>query len=389
MNKEQQMKTLDRVVRGFCRLKNLDEVGVGDGFAINFEEWEWEIGVGLYGFWRFAEHQQDAVLQQSILAWYEGQIARGLPEMQINTTAPMIALALVAGHHQRQDLLETVSDWADALLRDLPKTEECGFQHVVKEQPNTGQLWDDTLFMTCLFLGVAGIVLKRRDLIDEASYQFLLHTRYLSDPVSGLWYHGWTFVDKHHFAGAFWARGNAWITVAIPEFIALMGEHLDASVRRYLSQVVSRQVRSLCELQAENGMWHTVLDDLLSPQESSATAGIAWGMLRGIRMGMLDASFSAHALRAFEAVMARIDDEGIVLEASRGTMLGWDIQYYCDIAMAPVPYAQALTILLLLEYEQGGWLSADQRQDLGQLREQEQNQPNGAAHQGAVDADKL
>ena len=136
-------------------------------------------------------------------------------------------------------------------------------------------------------------------------------------------------------------------------------------------------------------MWHTVLDDTLSPQESSATAGIAWGMLRGIRMGMLDASVSAHALRAFDAVMARIDDEGIVLEASRGTMLGWDIQYYCDIAMAPVPYAQALTILLLLEYEQGGWLSADQRQDLGQLREQEQNQPDGAAHQGAVDADKL
>ena len=65
---------------------------------------------------------------------------------------------------------------------------------------------------------------------------------------------------------------------------------------------------------------------------------------------------SRHALRAFEAVMARIDEEGIVLEASRGTMLGWDIQYYCDIAMAPVPYAQALTILLLLEIDQGGWL---------------------------------
>ena len=59
-----------------------------------------------------------------------------------------------------------------------------------------------------------------------------------------------------------------------------MGEHLDVSVRRYLSQVVVRQVRTLCELQAENGMWHTVLDDPFSPQESSATAGIAYlGML--------------------------------------------------------------------------------------------------------------
>ena len=98
MNKQQLMSTLERVVRGFCRLKNLDEVGVSDGFAIHFEEWEWEVGVGLYGFWRFADFQNDAVLQQSILEWYETQIGKGLPEMQINTTAPMIALALVAGH---------------------------------------------------------------------------------------------------------------------------------------------------------------------------------------------------------------------------------------------------------------------------------------------------
>ena len=72
-------------------------------------------------------------------------------------------------------------------------------------------------------------------------------------------------------------------------------------------------------------------------------------------MGILDDSVSVYALRAFDAVMARIDEDGIVLEASRGTMLGWDIQYYCDIAMAPVPYAQALTMLLLLEREQGDW----------------------------------
>ena len=45
-------------MRGFCRLKNLDEVGVSDGFAIHFEEWEWEVGVGLYGFWRFADFQK-------------------------------------------------------------------------------------------------------------------------------------------------------------------------------------------------------------------------------------------------------------------------------------------------------------------------------------------
>ena len=357
MNREQLMGTLDSVVKGFCRLKNLHDIGSNESFIIHFEEWEWEVGIGLYGFWHYAEFQQDDRLKQAVLTWYEIQIAKGLPEIQINTTSPMIVLALLAGEYQRPDLLQIVSVWADTLLYDLPKTKEGGLQHVVKEQANTGQLWDDTLFMTCLFLGVAGVVLKRRDLIDEAEFQFLLHTRYLSEPASGLWYHGWTFVDKHHFASVFWGRGNAWITVAIPEFIALLKENLNPTIRRFLTEVVARQVDTLCELQAENGMWHTVLDDPHSPQESSATAAIAYGMLRGVRMGILDKTVSAHAQRAFNAIMTRIDDEGMVLEASRGTMLGWDIQYYCDIAIAPVPYAQALTMLLLLEIEQGNWLS--------------------------------
>ena len=70
---------LEQVVQGFCRLKNMGEVGTsgGEGFAIHFEEWEWEVGVGLYGFWQYARQQNDARLQQSILtcmkiSWRKG-----------------------------------------------------------------------------------------------------------------------------------------------------------------------------------------------------------------------------------------------------------------------------------------------------------------------------
>ena len=56
---------------------------------------------------------------------------------------------------------------------------------------------------------------------EEAEYQFLLHDKYLCDRTSGLWYHGWSFKEKNNFAGAFWGRGNCWITMAIPEFLAI------------------------------------------------------------------------------------------------------------------------------------------------------------------------
>lgn len=203
------------------------------GLAIQFEQWEGRSGSGSTGFWRYARHKEDAELQASLLAWYEGQIARGLPAMQINTTAPMITLALLAGHSGRADLRETVNAWADDLMANLPRTEEGGFQHVVKEQPNTGQLWDDTLHDL-------PVPRHRRDSAgapgsDRRGRLPVPAAHYLSEPRSGLWYHGRTFLDRHHYAEAFWARGNAWITVAIPEFIDLMGDHLDAGVRRYFS----------------------------------------------------------------------------------------------------------------------------------------------------------
>ena len=43
----------------------------------------------------------------------------------------------------------------------------------------------------------------------------MLHIKYLSDRKTGLWFHGWTFAGRYHFAGALWARGNSWVTIAI------------------------------------------------------------------------------------------------------------------------------------------------------------------------------
>lgn len=65
---------------------------------------------------------------------------------------------------------------------------EGGFQHVTSDRVNEGELWDDTLFMTVLPLANIGRILGRQDYIDEAVYQYLVHTKYLADkrPVCGI-----------------------------------------------------------------------------------------------------------------------------------------------------------------------------------------------------------
>ena len=104
----------------------------------------------------------------------------------------------------------------------LPRTEENGFQHIVFNSENPQQLWDDTLMMSVLPLAKIGKVLNRPHYIEEARRQFMVHIKYLVDRKTGLWFHGWTFEGRHHFAEALWARGNCWVTIAIPEFIELL-----------------------------------------------------------------------------------------------------------------------------------------------------------------------
>ncbi|WP_316862622.1 glycoside hydrolase family 88 protein [uncultured Cohaesibacter sp.] len=352
MNKTEDLNTLlGNVAVGLARLKGMNETAPLNegGFKLQFDEWDWEVGVGMYGLMRHAEASGNKELIASLEAWYDWQIGRGLPPRQVNSTSPMLALSVLIDYVDRPDWEELIKDWANWLMTGLARTEDNGFQHVVKERMNDGEMWDDTLFMTCLFLANAGKRFDRNDWIDEAIHQFLLHTRYLSDPVTGLWYHGWTFHGRHNFANAFWGRGNSWITVAIPELFILVGDAIPAFAARYLTTVLHAQVKTLESLQHEDGMFSTLLDDPDSPVETSATAAFAYGILQALDLGLLSEDYRSVAEKAYDAVIKRINDDGIVLEVSDGTPMGHDLDFYRKIPNVPAPYGQALVMLLLVK----------------------------------------
>lgn len=163
-----------------------------------------------------------------------------------------------------------------------------------------------------------------------------------------LWYHGWTFEGRHNFAKAFWARGNSWATIAIPELMSIVPD-LPAAEKRILGAVFQSQVKTLTDLQCEDGFFRTLLNDDAAQIESSATAGIAYGISRGIELGLIDDSYRVVADRAFDAVVRCIDDDGIVTHCSDGTPMGHTLQFYKDIPDIPAPYGQALTMLMLVE----------------------------------------
>ena len=316
------------------------------GDYISFESWEWPQGVGLYGLVRLWQHTGDDALGAVIERWYETRIAAGLPPLNVNTTAPMLALSLLWRQTRDPRWCQVMDDWANRVLA-MPRTAERGLPHIVSDKINDQELWDDTLVMVGLFLASYGQASGRRELVDEACHQFLLHTRYLADPKSGLWFHGWTFDGRHNFARALWGRGNCWITVAILDLIELA--EIPASVRSFLLGVLDAQIAALLKLQAPSGAWHTLLDDPASYEEISATAGFGYGLMKAARLGLGPEGCREAGLRALGAVMANIDAGGTVTNVSYGTRMGHDLQFYRDIPIQPTGYGQALAILCLAE----------------------------------------
>ena len=343
---------LDRLVRGLTGLRHdgrFDEPNL-DGTAgdyISFDSWEWPQGVGLYGLVRLWQHSGDPALRRTLEGWFERRLAAGLPKMNINTTAPLLPLALLWGETLDNRWEKTLADWARRTVSDMPRTPEGGFQHDVSDKINDDELWDDTLFMAALFLSAYGRAAGRQDYVDEAVRQFLVHTRYLADPHTGLWFHGWTFAGRHNFARALWARGNAWITVGILDLIEMGG--VPKPVEQFLLGVLEAQVDALLKLQAKSGAWHTLLDDPESYEELSATAGFGYGLMKAARLGIGPKGCGAAGLRALDAVVANIDADGVLQNVSYGTRMGHDLQHYRDIPIQPTGYGQALAILCLTE----------------------------------------
>ena len=124
---------------------------------------------------------------------------------------------------------------------------------------------------------------------------------------------------------------------------------LDAGVREFIVNTYKSQVRTLKKLQSQSGLWHTVLDDPASYEEVSGSAAITAGILKGIKLGILDDSYLDCAWKGVQAVMNNIDEEGTVLNVSGGTGMGADREHYKKILIAPMAYGQSLTILALIQ----------------------------------------
>lgn len=346
------------MLKAFCKilyeddttfLENMKESNLAGDDVLKYRYWEWTQGVGLFGIWKLFEYEKDEKYLDILQKYYDRQIKIGFPALNINTAAPYLAMSYYAEYTGEEKYMKPCIEAAEFIMERLPRTQEGGLQHITSDSRNQQELWDDTLFMTVLFLANMGRIRGEKRYVDEVQYQFLIHTKYLCNRETGLWYHGWTFLEHNNFTGAYWGRGNCWVTMAIPEFLGML--ECPVPVAHYLIEVLRKQAESLKQYQSKNGMWHTLIDDPTSYVEASATCGFAYGILRAVKMGFLKEDYLSVAERALQPILECITQDGVVHQVSYGTPMGRiSKDFYKQIERKPMPYGQALAILFLTEW---------------------------------------
>lgn len=211
--------------------------------------------------------------------------------------APLIPLLRLHQLTGGQHFLRYAVQKFDRYLAETPKYRG-GF---VNFRPMTRHVRNEIVFQVCPGLMLLARATGKKGYREIALDQFeklreLLHCR-----KTGLWHHG---VGDGGRSAAFWARGTAYVFLAILQLVEALDE--EDRRRRRLMQIFQRMAARIRDLQDRSGFWFAVVDDPETERESSGTAWIAATMERGLRQGCLDHSFRACADAAWQAVKSRV-----------------------------------------------------------------------------------
>ena len=262
-------------------------------------------------------------------------------------------------------------------LQDQPTTSEGGYWH---KQRYPYQMWLDGLYMAEPFAARYalewGDEADREEALDHIARQYLLAARYMRDPATGLYYHGWDEAKEQVWADPvsglsqnFWGRAMGWYAMALVDVLDYFPEdHRDHEALVRLFQQYAEAVVGVQD--PVTGVWYQVLD-LPTREgnylESSASAMFTYALLKGVRKGWLPRStFLAPGVRAYRGLVhefVRVGDDGLpsVTQVVSVAGLGGDndrdgtVEYYLsEPVVADDPKVVGPFILASIEFEMLG-----------------------------------
>lgn len=290
--------------------------------------WDWPCGVAYYGICEAYEVTKNEEYISLLKDRIDEFIELGLPNWTVNTCSMghcLITLYEVTNDEKYWDIVMSKVDY---LRNRALRFGDNVLQHTVSAKNDfPEQAWADTLFMAAFLLLRVGVKLDDKDIINDALNQYYWHIKYLQDPATGLWYHGYNNITKDHMSGFYWGRANAWATYTMSQVGRRLPECYLYPKYMDVAGSLSEQLAALKLVQTEHGLWRTLLDDEESYEEVSASAGIAAGML-----SYGNPLHSKYINKAIAGVLSNVSADGRVLNVSGGTAVMNDSEGYRNIS---------------------------------------------------------
>jgi unsaturated rhamnogalacturonyl hydrolase len=313
-------------------------------WGMDIDDWDWNAGVGMIAISDYYEKTRKPEILEYIRGWVARNKHQCAKKDHVNYLAPLAMYPDMFLRTKEAYYRDTAVEYADWVMASAGRSADGVFYHGVSV---SGEVWADTVFMALVFLSKTAKLTGNSAMAEAVINQILAHCRLLQDPARGVLYHGYHCVENHHMSGALWTRGNSWVVIGAPMIIETIRDMVE--IPKELSERYEKLVSGLLSYQAENGLWHTVMTRPDFYQETSGSAGVAGGILKAVRIGMLQPDLLPRAHRALEAVVAQIGPDGAVQGVSGGTPIMPTIDAYGKLTRYPTLYGQGLTLLMLSE----------------------------------------
>ena len=193
-------------------------------------------------------------------------------------------------------------------LGEQPRTWEGSFWH---KQIYPNQVWLDGVYMAQPFAALYEKHFGADDYSDIARQVATVRSR-MRDEKTGLYYHGYDagksafWCDKETgLSGSFWLRAMGWFSVALADLAEILPSGPE---RDKIAAIFAQLMADIAPFAApDTGMYYQVVDQggrEGNYQESSGSSMIAYAMLKGARLGVLDKAFADLGKKTFDGIVS-------------------------------------------------------------------------------------
>lgn len=272
--------------------------------------WNYSAGLELCAMWQAAQRYDCQQVRDYVYSYADSLVNadgtikgyRGDEYNLDNVNAGKLLFALYDS--TREERFRLASDTLRRQLASHPRTAEGGFWH---KQVYEHQMWLDGLYMGAPYL-LEHAQRNGEDASQDVLRQFQVVGSHTFDPQTQLYRHAWDESRTQFWADSLsgqsahaWGRANGWYMMAMVDVLAMLPDTVE---RRTALLTRFRNLTDALQQYRDTatGMWFQVLD---APGregnyvESSASAMFVYAMLKGSRLGLLDARYAEIARRAY------------------------------------------------------------------------------------------